>query len=284
MLNCGNAGTCNGGNQVDVYAWALEKSQQTGTGIAYDTENPYIACSGGNPHIDGRTSEGFCASRAAIDGTKCTAENTARVCPTFGAECTALNRYPNATISAYGTVSGERDIMEEIYHNGPVACSADADPMVDYEGGVLTEQTRDPIVNHVISIVGWGEADGHRYWHVRNSWGESWGEAGFARIRTGLMALEDECAWADVGTFTAHDNVPCHEDGANCDSSGRRRTTPGPYAYGVRRDDDEAIADAAAADAADAAAADTPVHRARAVDKAERLGRQVLDAPGAALG
>ena len=37
--------------------------------------------------------------------------------------------------------------------------------------------------------MGWGEEAGQRYWRLANSWGSSWGEDGYVRIRRG----EDEC-------------------------------------------------------------------------------------------
>ena len=58
-----------------------------------------------------------------------------------------VNAYPNATIKAYGTISGERDMMREIYDHGPIACSADAEPMVEYTGGVLTKGAFDDVAH-----------------------------------------------------------------------------------------------------------------------------------------
>ena len=42
-------------------------------------------------------------------------------------------------------------------------------------------------INHAVLIVGWGRSDdefGDEYFIVKNSFGSSWGEAGFARIST----------------------------------------------------------------------------------------------------
>eukprot|EP00747_Dinoflagellata_sp_TGD_P210887 gnl/TRDRNA2_/TRDRNA2_84116_c0_seq1.p1 gnl/TRDRNA2_/TRDRNA2_84116_c0~~gnl/TRDRNA2_/TRDRNA2_84116_c0_seq1.p1 ORF type:complete len:328 (-),score=69.16 gnl/TRDRNA2_/TRDRNA2_84116_c0_seq1:131-1114(-) len=206
ILNCGNVGTCHGGSIDGAYQW-LHKVSKTGTGIAYETENPYMACSS-------ESKQGFCPH---ADWT-CKPENIARTCSTFPPEgfCAAIDKYPNATISEYGSIQGADAMMKEIAARGPIACGVDASPILNYTGGIATEKGE--MVDHVISIVGWGtDPKEGKYWIVRNSWGEYWGEMGFFRAKFGALLLEDQCAWATLKDFTGMENTfPCYEDGTNC--------------------------------------------------------------------
>lgn len=56
----------------------------------------------------------------------------ARETQSFDEACEAVDTYPNATVAEYGTVSGEDDMMAEIFARGPIACEIDADPLHDY--------------------------------------------------------------------------------------------------------------------------------------------------------
>lgn len=210
MLNCGNAGSCHGGSIDGPYQWIYEISRKTGSGISYETSNPYIACSSDSK-------EGFCSR---VD-TTCKPINVARTCGSFSAEggpCTGLAFYPNATIADYGSISGKDSMMKEIYHRGPISCGIDATKLLNHETGIITQAGDE--IDHVVSVVGWGtDPQVGFYWIVRNSWGEYWGEMGFVRVAEGALNLEDQCSWAIPGTFTAaefNNQKACHEGGDNC--------------------------------------------------------------------
>jgi len=216
ILNCGNVGSCHGGSVDGPYQWLHRISKETGSGISYETSNPYMACSS-------ESRIGLCPHAK----WECTDENIARTCSTFPPTgfCAGISQYPNATISEYGSIMGATAMAKEIYARGPISCGIDASPILKYSGGIVKEAGEG--VDHVISVVGWGDdpVEG-QYWIVRNSWGEYWGEMGYVRVAKGINALkmEEQCSWAVPDTFTAWapagvsvaPNFPCFEDGTNC--------------------------------------------------------------------
>merc|ERR1711988_1896821 len=206
MLNCGGVGSCHGGSVEGPYQWLHQISEKTGTGISYETSNPYMACSS-------ESTEGICKA----GNWECKDENVARTCSTFPPSgfCGPVKNYPNATIAEYGTVSGAKNMAKEIMARGPIACGIDASPILKYTGGIVSDAGE--MVDHVISIVGWGTEGSKEYWIVRNSWGEYWGEMGYVRVEKGnnALQLESQCAWAVPKAFTTT-NTPCYEDGSNC--------------------------------------------------------------------
>jgi len=227
ILNCGNVGSCHGGSVDGPYQWLHKISKSTGSGISYDTSNPYMACSS-------ESTAGICKGGS----WDCTPENVARTCSTFPPSgfCGPIRSYPNATISEYGSISGADAMAKEIMARGPISCGIDASPILKYTGGIATESGEG--VDHVISVVGWGkDKDSNKqYWIVRNSWGEYWGEMGFIRVEKGnnALKLEEQCAWAVPDTFTegfgeTSTNTRCYEDGTNCGSKSPSPPSSGKY-------------------------------------------------------
>ena len=168
ILNCGTevAGSCHGGSATGAYQFVKEAGY-----IPFETCLVYEACSA-------ESSEGACAA-GDVSRYQCKPENTCRTCSTFsdmGGFCSALDSFPNASIAEYGEVSGEKEIMAEVYARGPVAAGIDANLLDEYTGGVLTPPADyEYEINHIVAIVGWDETKaGEKYWIVRNSWGEYW--------------------------------------------------------------------------------------------------------------
>eukprot|EP00955_Chlamydomonas_euryale_P012835 138626-Chlamydomonas_euryale.AAC.2 len=68
---------------------------------------------------------------------------------------------------------------------GPVGVlfAAQSDFM-NYRGGIYNPARCSDVVNHAILLVGYGRdaASGQWFWKIKNSWGDRWGEGGYARI------------------------------------------------------------------------------------------------------
>ena len=114
--------------------------------------------------------------------------------------------------------------MNEIKERGPIGCGVNAVPLLNYTGAFFTHDMQPlfNMVDHEVAVVGWGvDENGVKYWDMRNSWGEYWGEMGWARIERGqdTLKLESSCDWAVGGYSTT--NFPCGEDGSFLSASAR---------------------------------------------------------------
>merc|ERR1712130_896730 len=167
MINCGDAGSCNGGDSGEANAWVQRHSIPDVTCQQYQAKNG-----------------------------ACTAQSTCETCSHSG--CSAISKYPKITVTEHGVVNGDSDIMTEIYARGPVSCYIDANPLENYTGGICPYKGAGQI-NHAIQINGWGEEDGTKYWIGRNSWGTYWGEKGWFRIVRGGNYRPGRCFWANPG-------------------------------------------------------------------------------------
>ena len=221
ILNCHGGGSCHGGAVDGPYQW-LHKLSKKGEGISYESSNPYMACSA-------ESEDGICPHGEWT----CTDINIARTCSTFpssGGTCSEIAQYPQILIDDYGSISGQAAMQKEIYARGPIACGIDASPILNYTKGVFVKKGLFQMVDHVISVVGWGVEDGQSYWIVRNSWGEYWGEMGYIRVGFGSLKVESQCAWATVKDYTAPEKlnqVHCYEGGENCQTAGKEHSGGG---------------------------------------------------------
>ena len=95
--------------------------------------------------------------------------------------CTALAHIsscsdvkPNDQVSLKGAVSQQ-----------PVAVAISADSRIfqSYSSGVITSSACYTSLNHGVLVVGYGTENDVDYWLVKNSWGPTWGSAGYVKIQ-----------------------------------------------------------------------------------------------------
>jgi cathepsin B len=94
-------------------------------------------------------------------------------------------------ISAYKISQKPKDLMAEVYQNGPVEVAFDVyEDFAHYKSGVYQHLHGEYLGGHAVKLIGWGTTgEGVDYWTVVNSWNRSWGEDGIFRIVRG----NDEC-------------------------------------------------------------------------------------------
>jgi len=108
-------------------------------------------------------------------------------------------------IGGYYGGASEAEILQELYHNGPVVVSFEPkNDMMYYGGGIYKSITETKMewerVDHAVLLVGYGEEDGKKFWVLQNSWGSDWGENGFFRMIRGEndSGVESIAVAADV--------------------------------------------------------------------------------------
>ncbi|XP_031502720.1 ervatamin-B [Nymphaea colorata] len=103
-----------------------------------------------------------------------------------------------ATITGYATVpSGNQTALQSAVANQPVSVAIDASGIFFqfYSAGVFAGPCGDDL-NHGVTVVGYGEKGGRKYWTVKNSWGKGWGENGYIRMKRDAADRKGLCGIA----------------------------------------------------------------------------------------
>mmetsp|Transcript_64267 Transcript_64267/g.74705 ORF Transcript_64267/g.74705 Transcript_64267/m.74705 type:complete len:375 (+) Transcript_64267:32-1156(+) len=107
----------------------------------------------------------------------------------------------NGSINIYP--GDELAVFQALSSFGPIAVGMQAtDDFLSYDGGIYQStscQNNTQMVNHVITIIGYGTDDNTQtdYWIAKNSWGSSWGEEGYVRIKRGTNV----CGLANCASY-----------------------------------------------------------------------------------
>merc|ERR1712072_1679949 len=117
--------------------------------------------------------------------------------------CSPVANFTKIRVSEFGSVRGANNIKAELFARGPIGAGIDAtDKLEAYKGGIYSEKKFFPMINHEVSITGWGVGKNDQgveveYWWVRNSWGTYWGENGWLRIQMhkNNLGIESQGDW-----------------------------------------------------------------------------------------
>jgi C1A family cysteine protease len=145
---------CNGGLMDYAFEWI-----QNNGGICTEASYPYVSGTGLNPSCKRTCTE--------VSGT---------------------------TPSKWTDVSKTESALKTAVAQQPVSVAIEADQVAFqyYQSGVLTGTCGNNL-DHGVLAVGYGTDSGTDYWKVKNSWGTSWGEAGYVRIERNTGTYGGKC-------------------------------------------------------------------------------------------
>jgi C1A family cysteine protease len=94
--------------------------------------------------------------------------------------------------------AGSEADLKDAVNLGPIAIAIEADQQgfQFYSGGVFAGSCGKNL-DHGVLLVGYGTESGKDYWLVKNSWGDSWGDAGYIKLAQGM----DQCGLADSASY-----------------------------------------------------------------------------------
>jgi C1A family cysteine protease len=174
---CGSCWTFSSTGAVEG-AWAIAKNQlvdlseqelvDCATGITYGSHG----CSGGQ--MEGAFKFVIENGQCALSSYPYTAKDgTCKKCTSVVQLSSCSDVKPNDQISLKGAVAQQ-----------PVSIAIEADTRYfqSYSSGILTSSSCGTNLDHGVLIVGYGEESGQKYWLVKNSWSNTWGDNGYVKI------------------------------------------------------------------------------------------------------
>jgi len=94
--------------------------------------------------------------------------------------------FKDAKVTGFVDLKTEDELLDATANVGPISVAVNANIFWQlYGGGILNPITCNPDkLDHGVAVVGYG-TDSDDYWIIRNSWGKTWGEKGYARLLRG---------------------------------------------------------------------------------------------------
>ncbi|KAM6463645.1 procathepsin L-like [Liasis olivaceus] len=100
------------------------------------------------------------------------------------------------------TKHSERALEEAVARIGPVSVAVDASDFMFYKSGIFFRKGCGKFLNHGMLAVGYGSIRKNKkmnkYWILKNSWSETWGENGYMRL---ARRAHNHCGVASMASY-----------------------------------------------------------------------------------
>jgi len=118
--------------------------------------------------------------------------------PACVSKCFGREQFVKTKAVSIFAIKGALNMQKEIVAHGPIQVAFMVyKSLMSYRSGIYSKHSYEfiPEGGHAVKIVGYGTQHGVQYWTIANSWGTTWGEQGFFRIKRG----ENECGIEKLG-------------------------------------------------------------------------------------
>lgn len=144
-------------------------------------------------------------------------------------DCKLNTNNMHVFLASYHSLSRQAEnVAQALMNYGPLSVALNAQGLQMYKSGIYDPLLCNPLaIDHAVNIVGFGQEDVHnkvavdenggavvakgegeptKFWVVRNSWGEAWGEKGHFRIKQGKCGIQSLVSSAIVEEKLADDD------------------------------------------------------------------------------
>ena len=115
---------------------------------------------------------------------KCKANLTPAAQPIRWAYAGAANRVPTA-----------EEVKTAIMQFGAVSVTVAASSGWSVDANGVLKGCGNGSINHMVTVTGWDDSINGGAWKMKNSWGTSWGQAGYAWVKYGCYKIASEAAY-----------------------------------------------------------------------------------------
>jgi len=184
---CGGTGGCKGATVGLALEWALRNGLDQAHEQAYDAGwmgKAGVCTRSTNPNIE--SSASFLSSSPVSKSSKGLSSFGSPVKRDPGGPGFGMQSWQKLPENKY------EPLMRALVELGPVAVSIASGEWHNYRNGIFDGCSTSVIIGHAVVLLAYGEEGDTKFWTIRNSWGDDWGEAGKMRL---LRRDDDEANW-----------------------------------------------------------------------------------------
>jgi cathepsin C len=204
VINQGDCGSCYSVSTADMISARGRVLSKNSDGAHYRASPQSVlsqcgfyaqGCQGGFPYLASKYAQDFGAT--GWNKEPYHAADSQGQCPAKSQLVSRVKDYKY--VGGYYGAASEANMRRELFDHGPLVVGIEVAPSMQmYDSGVYDTNLKLPNedhferVNHAVLVTGFGELQGKKYWNVKNSWGQFWGDNGYIKVARGHNTMNIE--------------------------------------------------------------------------------------------